>query len=149
MSSVVSSVLSPAEIPARRKAVPQIGPLTPPTLPEIVRPIFLRTAPDVRLVPAVVVARDDLEAVAEREAEVAVADDRVELSEVLRVVDDRRGHRLDDEVEIVERRFCHTNLLRSGREAALQIGQGDVVGWPSGPAVRDDPRALAVRVAER
>ncbi len=44
-SSAASSVRSPAAAAARRKAVPQIGPLTPPTLPEITKPIFLRTAP--------------------------------------------------------------------------------------------------------
>ena len=44
-SSDVSSVLSPAAAAARRKAVPQIGPLTPPTLPAMTKPIFLRIAP--------------------------------------------------------------------------------------------------------
>ena len=44
-SAPVSSVLSPAACAARRKAVPQIGPLTPPTLPESTKPTFLRTAP--------------------------------------------------------------------------------------------------------
>ena len=48
-SSGESSVLSPAVTPARRKAVPQIGPDTPPTLPERTRPIFLRTAPTLDL----------------------------------------------------------------------------------------------------
>ena len=36
---------SPAVAPARRNAVPHIGPLTPPTLAASVRPIFLHTAP--------------------------------------------------------------------------------------------------------
>jgi hypothetical protein len=44
-SSDASSVLSPAVMPARRKAVPQNGPLDPPTLEEIVRPTFLSTEP--------------------------------------------------------------------------------------------------------
>ena len=44
-SAAVSSVLSPAACAARRNAVPQIGPLPPPTLPESTKPTFLRTAP--------------------------------------------------------------------------------------------------------
>ena len=44
-SSVDSSVLSPAAAAARRNAVPQIGPLTPPTLPEMTKPIFFRIEP--------------------------------------------------------------------------------------------------------
>ena len=44
-SSGASSVLSPAAAPARRKAVPQIGPETPPTLPEMTMPIFLSMVP--------------------------------------------------------------------------------------------------------
>ncbi len=44
-SSEVSSALSPAAAAARMKAVPQMGPLTPPTLPEMTKPIFLRIVP--------------------------------------------------------------------------------------------------------
>jgi len=44
-SAAVSSVFSPAAWAARRNAVPQIGPLTPPTFPESTKPTFLSTAP--------------------------------------------------------------------------------------------------------
>ena len=44
-SSGVISVRSPAAAAARRNAVPQIGPLTPPTLADMTNPIFLSSAP--------------------------------------------------------------------------------------------------------
>ena len=122
-SSGASSVLSPAAAPARRNAVPQIGPETPPTLPADDEADLLEHGSHARLVERVVVGDDDLEPVAQRVAEVAVPDDRVELGEVLRVVDDRRGHRLEDEVDVVERRLCHADLLSfAGRDAGWGYG---------------------------
>ena len=44
-SSGVSVARSPASAPARMNAVPQIGPLTPPTLLAITNPIFLSSEP--------------------------------------------------------------------------------------------------------
>ena len=111
-SSGASSVLSPAAAPARRNAVPQIGPDDAADLARDDEADLLQHRPDARPVERVVVGDDDLEPVAQREAEVAVADDRVELGEVLRVVDDRRRHRPEDEVDVVERRLCHPTSLR-------------------------------------
>ena len=81
--------------------MPQIGPDVPPTRLEMTSAIFFRKAADVAAVEGVPVGEDDLEAAGERVAEVAVADDRVEVAELLLVVDRGLGDGPDDELE------CH------------------------------------------
>src|SRR5262245_25716941 len=68
---------------------------------------------DVRAVEPVPVGQDDLEPARERVAEVAVADDRVELAEVGLVVDRRLGHRAYDQLDLVE--ACLRHHASSGR----------------------------------
>ena len=158
-SSPVSSVLSPAATPARRNAVPQIGPLTPPTLAEIVRPIFLSSDPTLGSVERVVVAEDDLEPVAERVAEVAVADDRVELRR-----NRPRCRRSSGPSSSGRDRHRRATTLscgppfwggcprpRPGYEARQASRSASVTKSPGprGAAVGDHARLLAVRVAER
>jgi hypothetical protein len=87
----------------------------------------------------------------------AVARNGVELGEIVCVVDDRRGHRHDDQVDLIERSTCHNepppmpwrgSCLESGRETSLQVRQGDVVARGSRTTVGDDAGPLPVRVAE-
>ena len=65
--------------------------------------IFFRKVDDVGAVEAVPVGQHDLEPARQRVAEVAVADDRVEVAEVLLVVDGGLGDRPDDELDVGKR----------------------------------------------
>ena len=68
---------------ARRNPVPQIGPEDPPDTAADGHADLLEEGADVAAVVAVPVLQDDLEPARERVPEVAVADHRVEVAEVL------------------------------------------------------------------
>src|SRR5262249_11801504 len=67
------------------------------------------------------VAEHDLEAARERVAEVAVADDRVELAEVGLVVDRRLGDRPDDELGLTQRGHFASSCGMWARRSARVI----------------------------
>ena len=95
-----SSVASPAVMPARMNAVPQIGPDVPPIREVISMPDLLQESADVGAVEFVVLGLDLLEAASQGVAEVAVADHRVEVAEVLLVGQTGAGDGLHDEVDV-------------------------------------------------
>ena len=74
-------------------------------------------------VEAVPLLQNDLEAARQRVAEVAVADDRVQLAEVLLVVDRGPGDRLHDKLDLI---------LAHGQHILLVSGSGNSAGAPRG-----------------
>ena len=106
--------------PARRNAVPQIGPEVPPIrLVRTIAVFFSRLADVACSSSRVPVGEHDLEPAGERVAEVAVADDRVELAEVLLVVDRRLGDRPHDQLGLAQA-LCRSYGLLLG----LGVGSG-------------------------
>ena len=103
----------PAVVPARRNAVPQIGPEVPPIRLVMTTAIFFRKVPmSVRSKPSQS-AQHDLEAAGHRVAEVAVADHRVQVAEVLLVVHRGLRDRAHDELDVGE----------AGRAIGLLLGR--------------------------
>ena len=113
---------------------------------------LLEQAAGVVVLQRVPVAQDDLEAARERVAEVAVADDRVELAEVRLVVDRRLGDRPDDQLGLAQRRRRSYSLLRRagvrsgtprGRRASPGRRAARRCGWRSrARARRGSPRLV-------
>src|SRR6478672_11152132 len=94
-----------------------------------------------RLVAEVEVAQHDLEAARERVAEVAVADDRIEVAEVLLVVDRGLGDRPDDQLGRGHRRVGHTASFW-GRGSPRHASRSASVTWSPGRAA---PRLASTR----
>src|SRR6478736_2980770 len=94
---------------------------------------LLQQAARVLVLEVVEVAQHDLEAARERVAEVPVADDRVEVAEVLLVVDRGLGDRPDDQLRPGHRRVAHTASF-CGRGSPRHASRSASVTWSPGRA---------------
>ena len=133
-SSLVSSVLPAARPPPAGTRCPRSDPRYRRSRLVIDDADLLQERPDVRPIEGIELGQHDLEAPRHRVAEVAVADDRVEVAEVGLVVDRRLRHRLDDQVDLLTAR-AHPPLPPSSGPVPVRPGQarGQIVQGDVGP----------------